>query len=153
MEFKRNKLISITTSIVCITIFLIGFLVFNQLLIILNYYYLFVTIPMLFLLGTLVLENIIILFLNITSLVFGRNDNDDVNEFIEKAIKKIKNISKYVLIGVFTALLSSVMILDIILCVIFEKYILVAISIVVWILLYYILFSVIVKMIRKEIRL
>lgn len=153
MEFTRNKLIRITTSIVCITIFIIGFILLNQLLIKLNYFYLFVTIPMLFLCGILSLENIIILFLNIISLIFGRNDNNDVNDFIEKSIKAIKSISKYILIGIFTALLSSIMILDIILCIIFEKYILVAISIVIWILLYYILFSVVVKMIKKEIRL
>lgn len=153
MEFTRNKLIRITTSIVCITIFIIGFILLNQLLIKLNYFYLFVTIPMLFLCGILSLENIIILFLNIISLIFGRNDNNDVNDFIEKSIKTIKSISKYILIGIFTALLSSIMILDIILCIIFEKYILVAISIVIWILLYYILFSVVVKMIKKEIRL
>jgi ABC-type transport system involved in Fe-S cluster assembly fused permease/ATPase subunit len=108
---------------------------------------------MLFLSLTIVLECIIKLLLVIVSLIFGRNDNDEVNEFIEKGIKGVSNLTKYVLIGIFAALLFSLMVLDIIICVFYEKYILVALSIVIWILLYYILFRVIVKMIRKEIRL
>ena len=153
MDFKRNKLVRITTSIVGITLFLIIYIVIYKLLLKLNYYYLFITIPMLFLSLTIVLECIIKLLLVIVSLIFGRNDNDEVNEFIEKGIKGVSNLTKYVLIGIFAALLFSLMVLDIIICVFYEKYILVALSIVIWILLYYILFRVIVKMIRKEIRL
>lgn len=153
MDFRRNKLIRITTNIVGITLFLLIFLIFYKLLVKLNYYYLFVTIPMLFLSGTVILQCIIKLLLIIVSLIFGRNDNNEVNEFIERTIKKVNNLTKYVLIGIFAALLFSIMVLDIIICVLYEKYVLVALSIVVWILLYYILFRVIVKMIRKEIRL
>lgn len=153
MDFKRNKLIRITTNIVGITIFLILSLLFYNLLIKLNYYYLFITVPMLFMSLTIIIQCVIKLLLIIVSLIFGRNDNDEVEEFIEKAIKKVNNLAKYVLIGIFAALLFSIMVLDIIMCVFYEKYILVALSIVVWILLYYILFRVIVKMIRKEIRL
>ena len=153
MDFKRNKLLRITLNIVGITLFLLLSLVFYKLLIQLHYYYLFITIPMLFLSLTVIVECIIRLLLIIVSLIFGRNDNDEVNEFIENAIKKVSNLTKYVLIGIFAALLFSIMVLDITLCVFYEKYILVALSIVIWILLYYILFRVIVKMIRKEIRL
>lgn len=153
MDFKRNKLLRITLNIVGITLFLLLSLVFYKLLIQLHYYYLFITIPMLFLSLTVIVECIIRLLLIIISLIFGRNDNDEVNEFIETAIKKVSNLTKYVLIGIFAALLFSIMVLDITLCVFYEKYILVALSIVIWILLYYILFRVIVKMIRKEIRL
>lgn len=153
MDFKRNKLLRITLNIVGITLFLLLSLFFYKLLIQLHYYYLFITIPMLFLSLTVIVECIIRLLLIIVSLIFGRNDNDEVNEFIENAIKKVSNLTKYVLIGIFAALLFSIMVLDITLCVFYEKYILVALSIVIWVLLYYILFRVIVKMIRKEIRL
>ena len=153
MNFKRNKLLSITLNIVIITIFLLAFVINTQLLLELKYYYLFVTIPMLFLCLTMIISSIIKLLLVISSLIFGRHDNDEVNEYIEKIINKINDLTKYVLIGIFTTLLTSVMVLDIILCVLNEKYLLVALSIVVWILLYYILFRQIVKIIRKEIRL
>lgn len=153
MNFKRNKLLNITLNIVIITIFLLAFVINTQLLLELKYYYLFVTIPMLFLCLTMIISSIIKLLLVISSLIFGRHDNDEVNEYIEKIINKINDLTKYVLIGIFTTLLTSVMVLDIILCVLNEKYLLVALSIVVWILLYYILFRQIVKLIRKEIRL
>lgn len=153
MNFKRNKLLNITLNIVVITIFLMAFVINNQLLLELKYYYLFVTIPMLFLCVVMIISSVIKLLLIISSLIFGRHDNDEVSEYIEKIIKKINNLTKYVLIGVFTALLTSVMILDITLCVLNDKYLLVALSIVVWILLYYILFKQIVRLIRKEIRL
>lgn len=153
MNFKRNKLLSITLNIVIITIFLLAFVINTQLLLELEYYYLFVTIPMLFLCLTMIISSVIKLLLVISSLIFGRHDNDEVNEYIEKIINKINDLTKYVLIGIFTTLLTSVMVLDIILCVLNEKYLLVALSIVVWILLYYILFRQIVKLIRKEIRL
>lgn len=153
MNFKRNKLLSITLNIVIITIFLLAFVINTQLLLELKYYYLFVTIPMLFLCLTMIISSVIKLLLVISSLIFGRHDNDEVNEYIEIIINKINDLTKYVLIGIFTTLLTSVMVLDIILCVLNEKYLLVALSIVVWILLYYILFRQIVKIIRKEIRL
>lgn len=153
MDFKRNKLFRITSNIVGITIFLLLSLIFYKMLIEMHYYYLFITIPMLFLSLTVIAQCVLRLLLLIVSLIFGRNDNDEVNEFIEKSIKKVSSITKYVLIGIFAALLFSIMVLDIILCVFYEKYVLVALSIVVWILLYYILFRIIVKMIRKEIRL
>lgn len=153
MDFRRNKLIRITSNIVGITLFLLVSLLFYKLLVELHYYYLFITIPMLLLSLTIITQCIIRLLLLIVSLIFGRNDNDEVNDFIENSIKKVGNLTKYILIGIFAALLFSIMVLDIILCVFYEKYVLVALSIVVWILLYYILFRVIVKMIRKEIRL
>lgn len=153
MNFKRNKLLSITLNIVIITIFLLTFVINTQLLLELKYYYLFITIPMLFLCLTMIISSVIKLLLVISSLIFGRHDNDEVNEYIEIIINKINDLTKYVLIGIFTTLLTSVMVLDIILCVLNEKYLLVALSIVVWILLYYILFRQIIKVIRKEIRL
>ena len=150
---NRNSFLEITKCIVNISIFLVLSIVFYELILRLHYFYLFITIPMLFLFITITLENIIIMFFQISKLIFGRNDNTEVSDFIEKSIKKVKSISKYTLIGVFTALLTSVMILDIILCVVIEKYILVALSIVIWVLLYYMLFTEVIKMIKREIRL
>ncbi len=153
MEFKRNKLLRMAFNIAGITVFSVLSLYFYKLLIELHYFYLFVTIPMLFLSITIVFECIIRLFLLIFSLLFGQNGNDEVNDYIENVIKKVGNLTKYVLIGIFAALLFSIMVLDIVLCVFYEKYVLVALSIVVWIMLYYALFRVIVKLIKKEIRL
>ena len=150
---NRNSFLEITKCIVSISIFLVLSIVFYELILKMHYFYLFITIPMLFLFITITLENIIIMFFQISKLIFGRNDNTEISEFIDKAIKKVKKICNYTLIGVFTALLTSVMILDIILCVVFEKYLLVALSIVIWVLLYYILFTEEFKMIKKEIRL
>ena len=138
---NRNSFLEITKCIVNISIFLVLSIVFYEIILIIHYLYLFITIKILFLFITITLENIIIMFFQISKLIFGRNDNTEVSDFIEKSIKKVKSISKYTLIGVFTALLTSVMILDIILCVVFEKYILVALSIVIWVLLYYMLFT------------
>lgn len=150
---NRNSFLEITKCIVSISIFLVLSIVFYELILKMHYFYLFITIPMLFLFITITLENIIIMFFQISKLIFGRNDNTEISEFIDNAIKKVKNICNYTLIGIFTALLTSVMILDIILCVVFEKYVLVALSIVIWVLLYYMLFTEVIKMIKKEIRL
>ena len=89
MNFKRNKLLSITLNIVIITIFLLAFVINTQLLLELKYYYLFITIPMLFLCLTMIISSVIKLLLVISSLIFGRHDNDEVNEYIEKIINKI----------------------------------------------------------------
>ena len=153
MFLKRNKLLRITLNIVGITLFSMLSLVTYQTLVEIQYYYLFIIIPMLFLSLTLIIECLIRLLLLIVSLIFGRNGNEEINDFIENSIKQVNRLTKYVLIGIFAALLFSIMVLDIILCVFHEKYTLVALSIVVWILLYYVLFRVIVKMIKKEIKL
>ena len=153
MFLKRNKLLRITLNIVGITLFSMLSLVTYQTLVEIQYYYLFIIIPMLFLSLTLIIECLIRLLLLIVSLIFGRNGNEEINDFIENSIKQVNRLTKYVLIGIFAALLFSIMVLDIILCVFHEMYTLVALSIVVWILLYYVLFRVIVKMIKKEIKL
>ena len=118
-----------------------------------HYYYLFVTIPVLFLLVALNIWNITKLILTLVSLIFGRNDNEEINRFIKNAIINVNQTCKYVLIGIFTAMLSTVMILDIIICINSNELVLLSVSIVIWILLYYLLFRNIVKMIKKEIQL
>lgn len=152
MILKRNKLLSITSYIISIIIYLTLSLVIYGLLVKLHYYYLFVTIPMLFLFCLLTITNIIKLILTIVSMVFGRNDNDEIIEFIDDKIDGTNTLCKYTLIGIFLTLLFSIMVLDIIYCVIKEKYTFVAFSIVIWILLYYMIFRIIIKILRNEIK-
>jgi uncharacterized protein YacL len=83
--------------------------------------------------------------------MFSKNDNDEVLKSINKRIYEINQLYKYTLIGIFIALLTAVMILDIIVCVTFEKFNLLAISIVIWILLYYSIFYVLIKIAKKQI--
>lgn len=153
MNLEKHKGFSLFIYILSNIFYIIGIVIVYKLLLKLNYYYLFVTIPTLFLLTTLTIVNFIKIFFVIISMIFSRNDNSEVNNTLKKGYAFINRTCKYVLIGIFAALLTSIMILDIILCIHKEMYILVSLSIVVWILLYYILFRVIVKMIKKEIRL
>lgn len=153
MEFKRNKILNISFYIITIVICLIASIILYQLLVKLHYFYLFITIPMLFLFLALGLTNIIKTILTLVSMIFGRNGNDEVIEFIDKSLMGINRLCKYTFIGIFFALLTSVMILDIIFCVNKDEYTFIALSIIVWILMYYLLFKVIIKMIKKEIRL
>lgn len=153
MEFKRNKILNISFYIITIVICLIASIILYQLLVKLHYFYLFITIPMLFLFLALGLTNIIKTILTLVSMIFGRNGNDEVIEFIDNSLKSINRLCKYTFIGIFFALLTSVMILDIIFCVNKDEYNFIALSIIVWILMYYLLFKVIIKMIKKEIRL
>lgn len=153
MNFKRNKILNITFYIISITLYSFFSLIAYKLLLDAYYYHLFIIIPIFFLLLYLILSNIIKLLLTIVSIIFGRNDNNEVLDFIDNKIDSINRISKYVLIAIFITLLSSVMILDIILCVNEARFKLLAISIVIWILLYYAIFKVVIKLIKNEIRL
>lgn len=153
MEFKRNKIINITAYIISIILYILVDILLIKSLVILHYYFLFITIPLLLLFSILCLTNIIKLMLIVISMVFGRNDNEEINVFVDNQIGNVNRLCKYSLIGIFASLLSSITILDIIFCLNKEQYNLVAISIVVWILLYYILLKKIVMMIRREIRL
>ena len=90
------------------------------------------------------------MFLTIISMVFGRNGNEETIIFIAKAIDFINRITKYTLIGIFTTLLSSIMILDIIMCVNDGNYSLLIISSIIWIVLFYSILKVIVKNFIEE---
>jgi hypothetical protein len=153
MSYKRNTLKLITSYIATITIFFVLSIYFTRLLLIANKYYLFIVIPILFMSITIGFINLIKLILTIISLIFGRNDNEEIPKFINRVIYNVNQIYKYTLIGIFIALITSVMILDIMLCVTFENYFLLTISIVIWILLYYLIFRIIVGVIKKEISL
>lgn len=152
METKRNKLLNITFYIVSIIFYLAIALTMYHLLIVVPLYYLLIVIPALLLFCTLSIVNVIKTILTLVSMIFGRNDNDEISDTINQLISGTNQLCKYILIGIFIALLTSVMILDVIYCLNKEKYTFIAISIVIWILLYYLLFHNIVKIIRKQIR-
>lgn len=152
MDIRRNKILNITFYIISIAIYTFLAYFTYKLLLTIPYYYLFILIPTLFLFCTLSLFNIIKTILTIVSMIFGRNDNDEVDEYIFKMIKNTNQLCKYILLAIFISLLTSVMILDIIYCLNKEQYTFVAISIVIWLLLYYLLFNKIIQVIRKEIR-
>ena len=149
MTSKRHKFKLVTGYIAVITIFFVLSIVFYNLLLTVNKYYLFIVLPILFLSISTTLFNLLKLIFTIVSFAFCKNDNDEVLKSINKRIYEINQLYKYTLIGIFIALLTTVMILDIIVCVTFEEYTLLAISIVVWILLYYSIFYVIIKIVRK----
>lgn len=153
MDTKKHKFKLVTGYIATITIFFVLSIYFYQLLLVANKYYLFVVIPILFLSASIAIFNLIKLLLTITSFIFGRNDNDEALTAINNKIYDVNQLYKYTLIGIFITLLTTVMILDIILCVTFEQYILLSISIVIWILLYYSIFYIIVKIAKKQISL
>lgn len=149
MELERNKLMIITMYIVSIIIYLPSSLVLYNMLLNMEYYYLLVLIPMFILLCTLSFSTILKTILILTAIIFGRHDNNEIIIFIEQKIKGINKICRYILIGLFISLLFAVMVLDIIYCINKEKYVFIAVSIIIWILLFYILFYIVLKMARK----
>lgn len=153
MSSKRHKFKLVTGYIATITIFFVLSIYFYRLLLVTHRYYIFIVLPVLFLSISVSLFNLLKLLLTIVSFIFGRNDNDETVKSIDKRIYDVNQLYKYTLIGIFVSLLTVVMILDIILCVTFEQFFLLAISIVIWILLYYLVFYVIIKIIKKQINL
>ena len=152
MEFRRNKILLITTYVICFLLYLIASIISYVSVFSLNHYYLFITIPLTILFITLTIHNFIKLILIIISLIYGRNGNSDTSDKIEDMIIGSNQTCKYIIIAIFITLLSSVVILDVAFCIFKEKYMFLGLSIVVWILLYYLLFKNIIEMIRKEIK-
>ena len=144
MSNKSTRLKLITGYIAIITILFVVSIYFYKLLLIANKYYLFIVIPILFMSVATGLFNLIKLILTIVTMIFDRNDNDEIPKFMNKVVYNVNQIYKYTLIAIFITLLTSVMILDVMLCVTFEQFFLLAISIVIWILLYYLIFHIIV---------
>ena len=152
MNSKSKNILVIVIYLLCLVFYVFGVIKLYQLLFNLHYYFLFVTIPILFLLVTLGITTIFKLIFTLCEISFVKKADDDVKDFFIAADEYTTRICKYVLIGIFMTLLFSLMVLDIILCVNKSKYILLSISIVIWILLYYLLFTSVVKLIKKEIR-
>lgn len=151
MDIKRNKLLTITMNILSITLYSSLSIIVYKLLIGLNYYHLFITIPLLLLLTTLIISSSLKLVLIIISMFFNYNKKEML-KYINGKISYINDISIYILIGIFISLLTSFMVLDIILCLRFSNYNLLIISLAIWTLLYYYLLSFILKFMKKEIR-
>lgn len=151
MTTNGTKLKLITGYTVSLTIFFVISIYLYNLLITTNKYYLFIVIPILFLSLSTGLLNLFKLILTIITFIFDRNDNDEVIKFINKVIRGLNQFYKYILIGIFISLLTTVMILDVILCISFQQYILLAISIVIWIMLYYMIFYIIIYIIKRRI--
>ena len=146
MNSKKKNAIILVIYFLCLIFYIFGIVKLYKFLFNLHYYFLFVTIPILFLFVTLCITTIFKIIFSICEMTFG------VKDFLISANEYTTRICKYVLIGIFMALLFSLMVLDIILCVNKGKYVLLSLSIVVWILLYYLLFTSIVKLIKREIR-
>jgi len=147
---NKKKPIMMTFYVLGIFIYCIVAALCYKLLIVVNPYYLFVLLPCFLLFIFLFLSSFSKLLAIIFSSIFGRNGNDEVNEKADRFVEVVNKITKYTLIGLFLTFLTSIMILDIILCINKEKYTLVAISIVVWILLHTLLFKNIIELIRSE---
>ena len=147
---KRNKTVLMTFYVVSIIIYCLVAAIFYRFLLLAKPYFLFVLIPCLLLFTLLFLSSFSKLIVIVVSMVFGRNGNDEVNEKADDIVILINKITKYSLIGLFLTFLTSIMILDIILCINKEKYTLVAISIVVWVLLHTLLFKNIIDLVRSE---
>ncbi len=152
MNSKKKNAIILVIYFLCLIFYIFGIVKLYKFLFNLHYYFLFVTIPILFLFVTLCITTIFKIIFSICEMTFGVKTDEDVKDFLISANEYTTRICKYVLIGIFMALLFSLMVLDIILCVNKGKYVLLSLSIVVWILLYYLLFTSIVKLIKREIR-
>ena len=147
---KRSKALMMTFYVVCILLYCLTTAICYKLMISIRPYFLFIIIPLLLLFLILFLSTFSKMCLIIFSSVFGKNGNDEVNDGADKALIQINKFTKYSLIALFITFLTTVMILDIILCVNKEKYTLLAISIVVWILLHTLIFREIIILIRNE---
>ena len=137
---KRSKALMMTFYVVCILLYCLTTAICYKLMISIRPYFLFIIIPLLLLFLILFLSTFSKMCLIILSSVFGKNGNDEVNDGADKALIQINKFTKYSLIALFITFLTTVMILDIILCVNKERYTLLAISIVVWILLHTLIF-------------
>ncbi len=147
---KRSKALMMTFYVVCILLYCLTTAICYKLMISIRPYFLFIIIPLLLLFLILFLSTFSKMCLIILSSVFGKNGNDEVNDGADKALIQINKFTKYSLIALFITFLTTVMILDIILCVNKERYTLLAISIVVWILLHTLIFREIIILIRNE---
>ena len=123
-----NYLKNIAIYSICIVIYsVILFFIINSIMNI-SMHYLIIAIPLLLLVLILAINNVIKM-LSILCLLPMENKG----ELVEKLIKKTNKLTTYSVIGIFLSLLTSVIILDIIICFKIKNYILIIIAIIVWI--------------------
>lgn len=122
-----NYLKNIAIYSICIVIYsVILFFIINSIMNI-SMHYLIIAIPLLLLVLILAINNVIKM-LSILCLLPMENKG----ELVEKLIKKTNKLTTYSVIGIFLSLLTSVIILDIIICFKIKNYILIIIAIIVW---------------------
>lgn len=149
MDTNRNILI-IMMYIICLVFSLSCVLLSISIIPKLNYYYISILMPMLVLFVVLSLSFIAKIFFSIIEQKYGKNDNDEVSHMINKIKKVINKITQNTILMLLVILLVVVMILDIMLCLNKEKYLLLSFSIIVWILLIYNAIKLIIGGVRKE---
>ena len=151
-RINRNEILNITLYIVSVTLYIFLSLLLYLSLYRVNPYYLFVIIPVLFLFTILSLSQLIKIILTLLLLNFRKNGNYTSEEKMYLTIDKVNTMTKYTLVAIFIALLLSIMILDITICFIKDKIVLLSISIVIWFLIGYFLYDFISYKMRKKIR-
>lgn len=151
-RINRNEILNITLYIVSVTLYIFLSLLLYLSLYRVNPYYLFVIIPVIFLFTILSLSQLIKIILTLLLLSFRKNGNYISEEKMYLTIDKVNTMTKYTLVAIFIALLLSIMILDITICFIKDKIVLLSISIVIWFLIGYFLYDFISYKMRKKIR-
>jgi len=151
-RINRNEILNITLYIVSVTLYIFLSLLLYLSLYRVNPYYLFVIIPVIFLFTILSLSQLIKIILTLLLLNFRKNGNYTSEEKMYLTIDKVNTMTKYTLVAIFIALLLSIMILDITICFIKDKIVLLSISIVIWFLIGYFLYDFISYKMRKKIR-
>ena len=149
---SRNEILNITFYIITITVCMFIALLLILSLHSMNPYYLFIAIPVLFLTIILSLSNFIKIILTLLLMGLRRNGNFTTVDTMRNIIDGVNKITKNTLIAIFISLLTSVMILDIALCLYKDEINLLSYSLVMWIVIYYYLFDFIKYKIRKDIR-
>ena len=140
-RINRNEIINITLYIVSITLYLFITIFLYLLLYRVNPYYLFVIIPVLFLFTILSLSQFIKIIITLLTLYFRKNGNELNEKNMYKFLNGLNTMTKNTLIAIFIALLTSIMILDVAICLTKQKIVLLSLSIVVWYLIYSFLFD------------
>lgn len=149
---KRNEVLNITFYIITITICMFIGIVLFLYLYKMNTYYLFIAIPMLFLSLILTISNFIKIILTLLLMGLRKNGNFTTVDLMYRIIDGVNKVTKNILIAIFVSLLTSVMILDVALCLYKDKINLLSYSLIMWILIYYFLYDFIRYKIKKDIR-
>ena len=151
-RMNRDELLNITFYIMVVTMSFIGYGLLYTSLYKVNIYYLFIIIPVLFLCFSLGISNLFKIIFTLLIMGLKKNGNYTTVDLMYRIIDGVNVITKYVLVAIFITLLSSIMLLDIMLCIIKDKMNLLAYSIIIWVLIYYVLFNFIKIRIKKNVR-
>ncbi len=151
-RINRDEKLNIIFYIISIITYLIISVILYLTLYRINPYYLFVAIPSLFLFIILTINNLIKTILTILLMGLNKHGNYTSVEKMERAINVINDMTKSALVATFISLLTSIMILDITLCLYRDKILLLSLSLVGWFLIYYFIFDLIIYKIKLNAR-